>query len=199
MNHLFIFEYCAYCIVYIGTVEKRSLVTTAQCIGILALTITPLKNQVCMNRTRKRRARPDRCFPGKIANSSFAVHSSTKTLQNAPKSIFSNSHVRDDHFQPPSDYSNESLLSLHLSPLYFSLARPSHLLLCTAKHHYWSLPKHKLKIYPVVICFAVPSIIWERVGGVWQLLSAREEALEQEVESRTFTRNKKTCHNYLWL
>jgi len=37
----------------------------------------------------------------------------------------------------------------------------------------------------------VPSIIWERVGGVWQHLSAREEALEQEAESRTFTRNKK--------
>lgn len=64
---------------------------------------------------------------------------------------------------------------------------PSLLLLCTAKHHYWSLPKHKLKIYPVVICCTVPSII----GGAWQRLHTREEVLEQEAESRTFTRNKK--------
>lgn len=68
-----------------------------------------------------------------------------------------------------------------------SVSCPSLLLLCTAKHHYWSLPKHKLKIYPVVICCTVPSII----GGAWQRLHTREEVLEQEAESRTFTRNKK--------
>lgn len=41
----------------------------------------------------------------------------------------------------------------------------------------------------------MPSII----GGAWQRLGAGEEVPEQEAESRTFTRNKKTCHNYLWL
>lgn len=41
----------------------------------------------------------------------------------------------------------------------------------------------------------MPSII----GGAWQRLGAAEEVPEQEAESRTFTRNKKTCHNYLWL
>lgn len=76
------------------------------------------------------------------------------------------------------------LFSPHSPP---SVSCPSLLLLCTAKHHYWSFPKHKLKIYPVVICCTVPSII----GGAWQRLRTREEVLEQEAESRTFTRNKK--------
>lgn len=109
-----------------------------------------------------------------------------------PEFIYLSAQKPENHASPtiifPSLPSKDFFFFFLVFPSFSpSVSCPSLLLLCTAKHHYWSLPKHKLKIYPVVICCTVPSII----GGAWQRLHTREEVLEQEAESRTFTRNKK--------